>query len=307
MKSFLCVAGLLLAAFALSAFAQGQGRLSPDDQREFDKFYTKWVNDTRKNDTDDIAKDVSRMQQIMSRNHIPVDVAYDQVASTGGAYEARDYRGQLSVDEQRDFDKHYTKWVNDTRKNDRDDIAKDARHMQEIMARNNIPSNVPFNRIASSGYARERSPAEAYPVRNQWRERLSLDDQRDFDSAYAGWVEDTRTNDHDNLRKDAGDMQAIMARNNIPPDVPFDQIAKTDAYPDTSYQDGSRGWQGRLAADDQREFDRHYQNWLFDTRENNRDKVDEDVRYMQDIMARNNIAANVPFDRIASPDAAVRH
>jgi hypothetical protein len=39
----------LLVAIALPGFAQ-QGRLSSDEQREFDKYYTKWVNDTRKND-----------------------------------------------------------------------------------------------------------------------------------------------------------------------------------------------------------------------------------------------------------------
>jgi hypothetical protein len=46
---------------ATPAFAQQAGRLSPDDQREFDKYYTEWVNDTRKNDRDDIAKDVKHM------------------------------------------------------------------------------------------------------------------------------------------------------------------------------------------------------------------------------------------------------
>jgi hypothetical protein len=45
---------------------------------------------------------------------------------------------------------------------------------------------------------------------------LSLDDQRDFDSYYARWVDDTRANDQDYVSRDAGHMQAIMARNNIP-------------------------------------------------------------------------------------------
>ena len=35
----------LLAALALPALCQN-GRLSPDDQREFDKAYAKWVNDS---------------------------------------------------------------------------------------------------------------------------------------------------------------------------------------------------------------------------------------------------------------------
>src|SRR5437868_7110511 len=106
----------LLVVFTLPAFAQSQGRLTPDDQREFDKYYTKWVNDTRKNDRDDIAKDVRHMQEIMGRNNIPANVPFDQIASTGEAFPARAYQGRLSVEDQRDFDKQYTKWVNDTRK-----------------------------------------------------------------------------------------------------------------------------------------------------------------------------------------------
>src|ERR1700730_87745 len=149
----------LLVAIALPALAQGPGRLSPDDQREFDKYYTKWVNDTRRNDRDDTAKDVGHMQEIMNRNHIPADVSFDRIASTGNAYAVDDYRSRLSTDEQREFDKYYTKWVNDTRKNDRDDIAKDVRRMQEIMGRNGIPSNVPYAQIASAG---NEYPARTY-------------------------------------------------------------------------------------------------------------------------------------------------
>ncbi len=165
MKTLLFVVGLLLVT--VGAFAQPQGRLSPDDQREFDKYYTKWVNDTRKNDRDDIAKDVGRMQEIMDRNHISPDVPFDRLASTGATYPVHVYQGRLSADEQKDFDKYYTKWVNDTRKNDRDDIAKDVRHMQEIMARKNIPANIPFDEIASAGNAEEASSANAYPARRE--------------------------------------------------------------------------------------------------------------------------------------------
>jgi hypothetical protein len=303
MKKLLGALGILIAALTLSALAQGPGRLSPDDQREFDKYYTKWVNDTRKNDRDDIAKDVGRMQEIMNRNRIPADVSFDSIASTGNANASDDYRGRLSTDEQREYDKHYTKWVNDTRKNDRDDIAKDVRRMQEIMARQNIPANVPFDQIASTGDPR----SESYPARLDWRKRLSADDQRDFDRYYAEWVEDTRANDRDRVAKDAGYLQAIMARNGIPADVPFDHIAAVGAYADTRYPEGARPWQGRLGADDQREFDKQYANWLEDTLRNDRDDIDKDTRRMQDIMARNNIPANVPYDRIASPDAGRYH
>src|SRR6478672_13563223 len=167
MKNLLWALGILTAALTLSALAQGPGRLSPDDQREFDKYYTKWVNDTRKNDRDDIAKDVGHMQEIMGRNHIPANGTFDQLASTGSMSPGRMYQGWLSADEQHEFDKYYTKWVNDTRKNDRDDIAKDVRHMQEIMARKNIPANVPFDQIASSGYSGNAAPEGN--SRDAWR------------------------------------------------------------------------------------------------------------------------------------------
>jgi hypothetical protein len=88
--------------------------------------------------------------------------------------------------------------------------------------------------------------------------------------------------------------------------VPFDQIASAADYPSDSYP-RDQVWQGRLSPEDQREFDKYYADWLEDTRKNDRDDIDKDVSRMQEIMARNNIAANVPFDRIASSDAALRH
>ena len=51
---------------------------------------------------------------------------------------------RLSADDQQKFDSYYQHWVDASRKNDRDDIEKNARHMQDIMAHYNIPSNVPF-------------------------------------------------------------------------------------------------------------------------------------------------------------------
>jgi hypothetical protein len=241
---------VLLFAVTLPALAQSQGRLSPDDQREFDKYYTKWVNDTRKNDRDDIGRDVRHMQEIMGRNNIPANVPFDQIASTGSEYPVRVYQRRLSADDQHEFDKYYTKWVNDTRKNDRDDIAKDVGHMQEIMARNNIPANVPFDQIASTGYPGTGYPATAYPANGQWTGRLSPDDQRDFDKYYSEWVDDMRRSDRDDIRKDAAHMQDIMARNNIPANVPFDQIASAGAYADPNHSGGAYPaygrWQGRL-------------------------------------------------------------
>ena len=296
----------LLVAIAMPAFAQQAGRLSSNDQREFDKHYTKWVNDTRKNDRDDIAKDVKHMQEIMGRNGIPSNVPYAQIASTGNEYPAPTYQGRLSAHDQSEFDKNYTKWINDTRKNDRDDVAKDVAHMQEIMARNNIPADVPFDQIASTGAGNGYFASAS-------QGRLSPDDQREFDKNYSRWVDDMRSNDRDDINKDVARMQEIMARYNIPANVPFDQIASNGAYPNRGYSGGtysngaySSNGQSRLSADDQREFDKYYSRWLEDMRKNDRDDIDKDVRHMQDIMARYNIPASIPFDQIASPDAARR-
>ena len=53
--------------------------------------------------------------------------------------------------------------MNDTRRNDRDDIAKDARRMQDIMQRNNIPTDVPYDRIATQpGYNNGGYPDNGY-------------------------------------------------------------------------------------------------------------------------------------------------
>src|SRR5579871_5307192 len=94
--------------------------------------------------------------------------------------------GQLSPQDQHEFDKAYAKWVNDTRKNDRDDIAKDVRKMQDIMARYNIPPDEPFDRIASMGNSQYNNNyndnnynnGQAYSQNSQ--SRLSPEDQRDF-------------------------------------------------------------------------------------------------------------------------------
>ena len=296
----------LMAVIAMPCFGQWYTRLSSDDQREFDKYYTKWVNDTRKNDTDDIAKDVRHMREIMARNNIPATVPFEQIATTGHGYVTPTYQGRLSAHDQKEFDKYYTKWVNDTRKNDKDDIGKDVRHMQEIMARNNIPLNVPFDRIATNGYAGSSYPAAAYPVNGPWQGRLSSADQHDFDTYYAEWIDDMRRNDQVGISRDAGHMQEIMARNGIPANVPFDQIASSRAYPATGAYAPNNSWRRRLSLDDQREFDKYYLRWLEDTRRNDRDDIAKDVGDMQEIMARNNIPAAIPFAEIASPGIALQ-
>jgi hypothetical protein len=228
---------VLLAAFTMPVLAQWQGRLSPDDQREFDKAYAKWVSDSRKNDRDDLDRDVRRMQEIMARYNIPSDVPFDRIASGaypnsyGNSYPSagyQSYAGRLSPEDQRDFDKYYSRWMEDTRRGDRDDIQSNVSRMQEIMARYSIPSDVPFDRIATAGYGSTDNAGGSRSY-GGWQGRLSAEDQHKFDKAYAEWVEDTRKHDRDDIPKDMRKMQDIMARYNIPANVPFDAIASPNA------------------------------------------------------------------------------
>src|SRR5207302_1161344 len=94
--------------------------------------------------------------------------------------------------------------------------------------------------------------------------------------------------------------QDIMTRNNIPADVSFDQVASAAAYPNPAYA-APVTWQGRLSAEDQKDFDKAYAKWIESTRKNDQDDVSSSARQMQDIMTRYSIPANVPFDQIASP------
>jgi len=245
MKYLLVTMAVLLSiAAAAPASAQAQypsgyygqpqgwhGVMSAEDQQQFDKYYSKWVDATRKNDRDDIAENAQKMQNIMVRYNIPTSVAFDQVASNAaaypqtGAYAAAPAYGQgrLSPEDQRNFDKYYAKWVEAQRKNDQDDVAENARKMADIMARYNIPTSVGFASIASGGYgAAPNGYAYAY---GQTPQRLSAKDQRDFDKYYRDWVKAKHKRDVDDIDKNARKMQDIMARYNIPANVHFDQIA----------------------------------------------------------------------------------
>jgi hypothetical protein len=125
----------------------------------------------------------------------------------------------LTPEDQNKFNKEYMKWQEANAKNDRDDIDKHARNMEEIMSRNNIPADTPFDSIASvGGYSSHRDVRE-------YQGRLSPDDQAKFDKTYEKWERDRAKHDRDDIAKDEGKMQEIMARYNIPRDVPYDVLA----------------------------------------------------------------------------------
>jgi hypothetical protein len=215
-----------------------RGALSPDDQQKFDHEYAKWADSQRKNDRDDIAESARHMQDIMTRNNIPSNVPFDQIASNAApgyppypntadpnaSYPAYS-QTRLSNDDQRKFDEDYAKWVDSQRKNDQDDIVKAADKMREIMSRAGIPSNVPFAAIATNGYlAGPNAPPYGY-TQAAAPQRLSSKDQEEFDKSFRHWVDARHKKDMDDVDKNARKMQEIMSRYNIPANVPFDRIA----------------------------------------------------------------------------------
>ena len=236
MNRLLGIAALLLA-LALPGVAQVQ-RMTNDDEAQFNGYYQRWLQDRQSNNRDDMISMEHHMQDIMSKYAIPPDTPYEQVASQYTAYPqqqgyGRDYdhdndryhgRGgqwqdRLSPDDQNKFNKEYQKWQESNAKNDRDDIDKHARNMEQIMQRYNIPPDTPFDSVATvSAYGGH------IDVR-QYQGRLSPGDQKDFDKAYEHWQKDRARNDRDDIAKDEGKMQEIMARYNIPRSVPYDVLA----------------------------------------------------------------------------------
>ncbi len=225
MKQLLGIAALVIA-MALPVFAQAQ-TMSPDDQAQFNSYYSRWVADRQSNNRDDMISMEHHMQDLMNKYQIPSVTPYDQVAAQNSppagqydrAYPARPWQGRMSVDDQDKFNKEYSKWQDAKAKNDQDDIDKHARKMEEIMSRNNIPPNTPFDAIATA------NPYSSRVDYRQYQGKFSLDDQKTYDKAYEKWLKDRQRGDRDDVAKDEGKMQEVMARYNIPRDTPYDMLA----------------------------------------------------------------------------------
>lgn len=233
MKALLGILALVFV-LGLPALAQVQ-RMTSDDEAAFNGYYSRWLQDKQTDNRDDMISMEHHMQDLMSKYSIPSNTPYDQVAAQNGApyngngYGDRDrdrdrgyanqWQNRLSPDDQNKFNKEYTKWQEANAKNDRDDIDKHARNMEEIMSRYNIPQDTPFNEIATTGGYASRQDVR------QYQGRLSPDDQKKFDKAYEKWQGDRARHDRDDVSKDEGKMQEIMAKYNIPRDVPYDVLA----------------------------------------------------------------------------------
>jgi hypothetical protein len=132
---------------------QRQARLSSEDQQRFDSYYSRWQGYRRTNNRDEMASMEKRMRDVMSRNNIPSDVPFDEIASNGdrgyGDHNGQRRQARLSSEDQQRFDSYYSRWQGYRRSNNRDEMASMERRMRDVMSRNNIPSDVPFDDIAS--------------------------------------------------------------------------------------------------------------------------------------------------------------
>ncbi len=222
----------LLVMLAWPLIAQ-VARMSAEDQATFSGVYARWVQDKQSNNRDDMLNMEQTMQDLMSKYQIPSSTPYDVVAAQNapppGRYDRDEARregrygrwqGQMSPEDQAKFNKEYAKWQDASAKADRDDIDKHAREMHKIMERNNISPETPFDALATAGpgYARP------YDFR-QYQGKFSDEDQKKFDKAYEHWMNDRQRGDRDDVAKDEGKMQELMARYNIPRDVPYDRLA----------------------------------------------------------------------------------
>jgi hypothetical protein len=199
---------------------------------------------------------------------------------------------RLSSDDQQRFDSYYSRWQDARQKNDRDEIGSMEKRMLDVYAHYNIPPQTEFWRVASNG----RSGG------NQWRGRLSADDQSRFDSYFSRWQDYRQRNDRDQIASMEKRMQDLYARYHIPSRTPYFWVASNARDEDRDAWERDR-WRGRLSREDQGRFDSYYSRWIQYRRTNNRDQVASMERRMHDVMDRYQIPQQVPFERIASRGA----
>jgi len=217
---------ILLTAVALPALAQWQQwRLSSDDQRRFDSYFSRWQEYRQRNDREQILSMENRMLDIYAHYNIPADTPYWRVATNGRSMR-NPWRGQLSASDQARFDSYFSRWQEYRDRRDRDQIASMERRMQDIYAHYRIPANTPYFMVASN----PRDDDWDRWSRDRWRGRLSSDDQRRFDSYFSRWQDYRRTGNHSEQASMERRMLDVMAQYDIPAQVPFEQIASRSGY-----------------------------------------------------------------------------
>jgi hypothetical protein len=151
-KSF----GLLILGIALlfPVFAAAQSyNLSPDDQKRFDSYYTRWLEYQQTNNSGETASMEKRMQDIYAHYRIPSGTPYSRVASRAvrgrGGRQARNLP-RLQADDESRFRSYYSRWQEYRRTNNRSETASMEQRMRDVMNKNSVPPDVSYDEMMNS-------------------------------------------------------------------------------------------------------------------------------------------------------------
>jgi hypothetical protein len=214
------------------------------------------------------------------------------------------WQGRLSAEDQGRFDSYYSHWLNYVQSNDRDNRNSMEDRMRNVMSHYSIPSDVPFDQIASKRSqeygVHQRSDREGETDdrgrrgdRNrQWQNRMPVKDQQHFNSYYSRWQKAREAGDGRQSASMEERMRDLMVRNSIPADVQFSQIASgaADGY--------SRPIVPRFSGSDARDFRSYYSRWQEYKRTNNREQVASMEGRMRGVMAHHRVPSNASYEDV---------
>jgi hypothetical protein len=138
---------------AFTNYDQYRNRLPVADQTRFDGYFQRWVDYERTNNREEMLEEEKHMQDVMLHYGITLSVPYRALSSSThrnyGAGYVNQWQGRLPLEDQQHFDDYYAHWLDARRVNDRDQSAGQEAIMRDVMRQYGIPSDVPFDQIAS--------------------------------------------------------------------------------------------------------------------------------------------------------------
>src|SRR5258708_9076091 len=176
--------------------------------------------------------------------------------------------------------------------------------MRDVMSHYNIPSDVPFEQIASNrnqGYGtnhvRDEDGDEHARNRGDYRggqsqNHLSVEDQQRFDSYYSRWLTATRTGNRREIGSTEERMRDLMGRYSIPLNTQFSEIASDSA---ARY---SRPNIPRFSGRDASDFRSYYSRWQGYKRTNSRGEVASMDERMRKVMADHSVPNNASYEDV---------
>jgi hypothetical protein len=207
----------------------------------------------------------------------------------------------LSAEDQGRFDSYYSRWLDYGRTNDRDNLNSMGDRMRDVMSHYDIPSDVPFDQIASnstaSGRYRVRDDGDEHgrmegDRTHQGQNHLTGEDQQRFDSYYSRWLTARRTGNRSETGSMEERMRDLMGRNSIPLSVQFSQIASESAG--RYSQPNISRFSGRDASD----FRSYYARWQDYKRTNNREQVASMEERMRKVMADHHVPNHASYEDV---------